>query len=298
MSVKKRVVVDRPCVEPGVTFEERENGRFCLSCREMQHDLTNATRREALALIDANGGRICGTFRVGPSGEVRFRPEAPARSANAARGAALALALAGCGSPSETTATPTTTVAAPPSSAPPIESTTTSLPIDPDTTDHSTDASSDATEHEGHAHTHAPVLVGMGSGRSMQVSGGATAMPHDHDEAARALITADYGGIETSGDGTLDRAIIVRLLHSRQAAVQTCYGHELLANPTLAGRLTLEVEVDPSGGVRSAHAVVNTVGSEEVAACACAAMRSLRFPSPDGGAVRFTVDYTLRPFSS
>lgn len=165
---------------PDVRFEERPDGtRFCLHCREVTHDLRDATRREAAALYRAHGGKLCARVRVGPSGEVRFRAEPPARGLGSLGGAALALAVAACDSdatrapvsvsPETPSALPSVAAepppppAAPPPAAPP--STLLAAPEPPEPTapdeaaiDHSTDASPRVEDHRRHRHRHAPVL--------------------------------------------------------------------------------------------------------------------------------------------
>lgn len=166
-----KILLDSPCKTAGPRFEEREDGRFCHHCQEMQYDLRDATRAEVVALIVSKRGRICGRLRTGPGGEPKFKPEPPPRGQQMLRGAAVALALAACDSPSETSVTAEPTVAAPPPSvaAPPTSVAeappppTTTVGIDPppvsvatadDTIDHSTDDSPRLEDHRQHRHTH------------------------------------------------------------------------------------------------------------------------------------------------
>lgn len=164
-------------MEEGVRFEERADGaRFCLRCREVTHDLREATRREAAALYRANGNKLCAMVRVGSSGEVQFRPEPPPRGLATVGGAALALAVAACepeprsqsitASPETASvpapsATPPTPEPAPQPAAPPpsVAAAAPETPPAParDTTDHSTDASPRVEDHRRHRHRHEPV---------------------------------------------------------------------------------------------------------------------------------------------
>jgi len=288
------VIVDRPCVEPGVSFEERPEGRFCLACGTVQHDLREATRSEALALIAANGGRICGEFRASASGEIQFRPEPPPRVGQAARGAALALALAGCGAPRDdrapspiVTAEPATSPAAPSTvvASPPSPSPTTLASPPPSEVDHSTDASADAADHRSHVHTHAPVVVHGAGGPGGSVRGGAVSAPRDVDieESPRAVVQGDYAHIAVVGDGVLDPVVIARLLTTRERAVESCYGRTL----------SIAIDVDQSGAVRRATVAQNTTGNDAIGACACAYLRTVRFPARERGEVSFTIAYRL-----
>ncbi len=306
---KTRIELDRPCVRPGVTFEERQGGRFCLSCQEMQHDLTNVTRKQALSLIEANGGRICGTFLAGPTGELHFRAEPPSRVGHAARGAVLALALAGCGSPDDG-ASSVVNSAAPPSSTapltppvaepPPTPTSTSTVPLDPVTPDpiaadlHATDASHDPAEHLHHAHTHAPVEVGIGTGMGglglAQRSGGATALPEfPFEGSVRGQLQIDTSNIVDEGPGELDHGAIARVLQTRRPAFLSCYERELRNNPALVGTVRLQLAIAASGDVSSAQVVENNTSCDGLAACLARSARSLRFPPPDDGTVTLTI---------
>lgn len=294
---KLRVVVDRPCEDPAVTFEERPEGRFCLSCGELQHDLTGATRSEAIALIRAHGGRLCGTFRAGIGGELAFRPEPPARGI-AARGAALALALAGCGTASEPSAppasSPPTSIAAPPTevAAPPSE---VAAPPTEVAVDHSTDASPVAEDHAGHAHTHDPVVVS-----GMHVAGGASIADQDFlmEDYPRGSVRLEDEGIEEAGDGDFDRAVIVRMVRTRRAALQACYERALRNDPTLAGRVVTQLTIEESGHVSGVVSTENGVSDPSVGVCVTRVMQGFRFsPGPEGGTVTYTIPLTFAPAS-
>ena len=187
----RSIQLDSPCPAERPRFEERDGGRFCFGCQKIQYDLFDATRSEVLALIDANGGRICGRLHTGPGGEPRFKPEPPARGATVLRGAAIAVALAACGSPPEallapepTTATPPPTLAEPPTPPPPAST----VPVDPelpptsgDAFDHSTDGSPNLADHQQHRHRH-PVVQSVGvsqSGHTIYGGGMSGAPPGD-----------------------------------------------------------------------------------------------------------------------
>lgn len=194
-----------PCPRPDVAFEERGEGRFCLSCREMQHDLRDATEREALALFASHGGKLCGRFRVGPAGELRFRAEKPAAAPNLVRGALLALTLGACEHEPDATVVPEATPATPPpptsdeaplaielppppptslAEAPPTTVATPPSDDETDTTsgassepDHETDQSLDPAHHRQHWHQHDAVHI-----RHREIHGGARAFPPGHPD--------------------------------------------------------------------------------------------------------------------
>lgn len=305
-----RVEVDHPCVTEGVTFEERPGGRFCHSCNEMQHDLRDATQREALALIEAHGGRLCGIFRAGPGGQVQFRPEKPSRVGQAARGAAMALALAGCGSSGDTspTASPPTSIAltpTPPASAPPPPTaetppppaTPTAAPLAEDDAElHATDASADPDDHRTHEHSHEPVAlsgsgvgIGIGSIGLSHISGGASAVPMlSRGPSCQLHVFADQ--ITSTGPGTFDRELLVRMIRRRQSAIRACYERELRTTPTLEGQVAISMTIGDNGAIRDVSVVRSADGFETVTACAVRVIESIRFDhGPEGGTISYTV---------
>lgn len=98
--------IARPCpVELSDEFRGGARTRHCGHCDKTVHLLSSLTKREADALLAANGERdICVTYLVDAAGEIQFRPEptvVPAtslvrRRRPALATAGLAAALAAC----------------------------------------------------------------------------------------------------------------------------------------------------------------------------------------------------------
>jgi hypothetical protein len=185
---RRPLLLDSPCTDERARFEDTPGGRYCHACEKVQYDLREATRSEVIALIDANGGRICGRLRTWPSGQPRFKPEPPTRGI--VQSAAVAIALAACGSPPEPSVVPEPTTATPPPTIedPPVSE----IPVDPATpieaVDHSTDGSPNLADHQQHRHTH-PIVRGGGIGNispDMSYGGG---------------LAAPRGGTPTLGSG-------------------------------------------------------------------------------------------------
>jgi TonB family protein len=215
----------------------------------------------------------------------------------------LALALAGCGSSAEEPTPPATTVepiGAPPTSLAPATTvpppTTTAAPP-PDTTvgvgvdsissaTHTTDDSTDPAHHAGHWHTHAPVGI---SGH--HISGGATAFQPPVDEGPSGTVRFTPLDLSPRGPGTFDTAVLVRMLHSRQAAVRACYLRTLRTDATAAGTVRVEMTIAEAGTVEASIASDET-GRAELTLCLVQVTRSLRFsPGPEGGTVTYTVPW-------
>jgi hypothetical protein len=71
-----------------------------------------------------------------------------------------------------------------------------------------------------------------------------------------------------------------------------CYERRLLAVPGLAGTLTTEFVIDPTGMVAAATA---SGVDEEVANCVADVIKAIEFPRPRGGnAVKVTYPITFR----
>lgn len=111
----------------------------------------------------------------------------------------------------------------------------------------------------------------------------------------RATFAPDDGG-EEGGMGVFDSALVVRGIRGRLRRIQNCYEHELLANPTLAGRVVVQFTIPESGRVGSARASQNTTGSDAVGRCVESAIRGMRFtPGPEGGSVDFSYPFIFAP---
>lgn len=89
--------------------------------------------------------------------------------------------------------------------------------------------------------------------------------------------------------GTLDKNIIRRYVRRNLPQIQYCYERELLAQPTLAGRIDVRFFISPDGTVTSAAA--DGMG-RAVSECVEQVIKRIRFPKPVGGGV--TVNYPFR----
>ncbi|HUQ08176.1 MAG TPA: AgmX/PglI C-terminal domain-containing protein [Kofleriaceae bacterium] len=85
---------------------------------------------------------------------------------------------------------------------------------------------------------------------------------------------------------------------ARRQEIQACYEQPLQGDPTLAGAMTLTLEVDPGGSVVGATSEPpdGEAGVAAVARCAVARVRTWRFPArPGGGVARLAAAFTLAP---
>lgn len=107
----------------------------------------------------------------------------------------------------------------------------------------------------------------------------------------RARVTAIPQAI--SGEGHLGRGEIQRVVNAHVHQVQACYERQLMKDPSLGGKITLEWVIASSGGVSSVRVKQSTVRSSDVASCIQSAVRGWKFPSPKGGAVTVTYPFAF-----
>lgn len=95
-----------------------------------------------------------------------------------------------------------------------------------------------------------------------------------------------------------DPQIVVRAINRRRSAIQACYERTLRAAPTLAGRVTVQMTIRPSGDTDDVHVVSPAAGLEVVGACVVRVVDGLFFdPGPMDGAVTFTFPFVFEPQS-
>ena len=105
---------------------------------------------------------------------------------------------------------------------------------------------------------------------------------------AGGLGLGNLGGPAPSGPevrGSLSRDAIRRVVRQHTGEVRACYERELARHPDLQGRVRVNFISGPTGHVQSAAVSSSTLGSEPVESCITGAVRSWRFPAPDGGGI-------------
>jgi hypothetical protein len=92
--------------------------------------------------------------------------------------------------------------------------------------------------------------------------------------------------------GDLDKGIIRRYIKRQASKLSYCYEKQLLAQPTLAGDITVQFFIMPNGAVKSATAA----GFDPaVASCVADVIRDIEFPaSKGGGGVQVNYPLTFR----
>ncbi|NUO53763.1 MAG: AgmX/PglI C-terminal domain-containing protein [Polyangiaceae bacterium] len=78
-------------------------------------------------------------------------------------------------------------------------------------------------------------------------------------------------------------------LRAAAGSARGCYNRALQKNAGAAGKLTVNVQVGPSGAVCGASISNDTVGSGEVSTCVLQRFQGKSFPKPDSGCVSVAI---------
>lgn len=78
-------------------------------------------------------------------------------------------------------------------------------------------------------------------------------------------------------------------IQARAASARGCYERALRNNSQLAGKLTVNVRVDPNGTICGASVSNDSVGSSEVSSCVLGMFRGQRVGAPEGGCADVSV---------
>lgn len=137
----------------------------------------------------------------------------------------------------------------------------------------------------------------LGGGRAIQgvgadINSGGVVVVERRITGNASLGSGDVEG----GEGTLDASRVAAVLRAQMGGIRSCYERALRNNPTLAGRLELRFTIGTSGRVTAASAS-GLSAAPEVGPCVVARVRSLVFPTPEGGSVEFSFPFNFSPGS-
>ncbi|MBI2897969.1 MAG: TonB family protein [Deltaproteobacteria bacterium] len=85
--------------------------------------------------------------------------------------------------------------------------------------------------------------------------------------------------------GSLSKEVIRRVIRSHLNEIRFCYEHGAIGRPDLAGRVSVQFVISPSGAVTSSTISSSTIGASAVEDCVSRAVRRWTFPAPAGGGV-------------
>ncbi len=135
------------------------------------------------------------------------------------------------------------------------------------------------------------VITGGGAGQ-----GSSGAWANGPPSPTRQVARIRFGVPEVQG--TLHPEVVRRMVRRHAGEVRSCYQAQLTQNPFLAGRVTIEATVGPSGAVQAASVSTSTLGNAAAEDCIAAAFRRWTFVAPsDGGVavVRFPFMLSIEP---
>ena len=101
-------------------------------------------------------------------------------------------------------------------------------------------------------------------------------------------------GDATVSSEALSKRQIAQFVDRQKASILLCYKRAVQKDPSLAGKLTVEFTVSPTGKVLRPRVAQSTLHSEVVEGCVTSRMLRWRFPEPgDGEAVTVTYPFTF-----
>ena len=122
--------------------------------------------------------------------------------------------------------------------------------------------------------------------------GGETPEQTEQTEPAGA---APSPGRRRPAKGNIDRKALVDAFEKYSPEAQDCYERALKQDPSLAGRVTLNLIIDTDGTVARANAIGESLLSEKVNNCLEGLAQQWTFPRPEGGPAEVNKPFTFSP---
>jgi Ca-activated chloride channel family protein len=96
--------------------------------------------------------------------------------------------------------------------------------------------------------------------------------------------------------GSLDKDVIRRIVRAHINEIRSCYNTSLTHDPTLSGKVTIDMTIGADGKVSASAVGSNTTGDEPLAQCIAKVVKRWTFPKPaGGGTVKVTYPFVLSP---
>ena len=96
--------------------------------------------------------------------------------------------------------------------------------------------------------------------------------------------------------GPLGKEVIRKVVRANLNDVRRCYNQGLVRDPELAGRVTVQFTISPTGKVPVTVLAESTISDRDVANCIVNAVKRWEFPKPEGGEnVVVTYPFVLQP---
>jgi hypothetical protein len=86
-------------------------------------------------------------------------------------------------------------------------------------------------------------------------------------------------------EGGMSREMVKRVIDQHLQEITYCYENALISNPDIMGRMVFEWKILMDGRVGQIRIVASSVNSHEIHDCIKSAIKSWRFPKPEGAEV-------------
>ena len=94
--------------------------------------------------------------------------------------------------------------------------------------------------------------------------------------------------------GSLSREDVSRVVNEHSNQLIACYEKVLIADPGLAGKITLDWTVKMDGLVKDVRVASSTLSNPKVAVCVVDAVKGWKFPKPVGGEALISYPFLFR----
>jgi len=96
-------------------------------------------------------------------------------------------------------------------------------------------------------------------------------------------------------EGAIPADELQKIFRRNGSAARNCYERQLKTDPSLQGRVVLNLTIGADGSVLRADVQGETLRDEEVNTCIADVVRTWSFPEPEGGAARVRKPFTFKP---
>ena len=99
-------------------------------------------------------------------------------------------------------------------------------------------------------------------------------------------------------EGALSKEAITAVVTAHLGEVRACYDRYLSSQNTNTGQIVARWTIQPDGSVSTASTAMDTLGETRTTGCILRAIRTWRFPKPEGGTVRVDYPFHFQPSGS
>lgn len=131
---------------------------------------------------------------------------------------------------------------------------------------------------------------GSGTGIDDLISGGGVSEGSGFERRGEIKLASENVKL-TAGAGSRDPESITSSINQQSASIEYCFKKSAKINPSLRGRIDLEIEIAPDGKVTSVNTINSTFGDNRLDACIVRAIKRWRFGPVDTGTVRIRVPF-------